>query len=155
VALNLKEIHNITLITPSIPIAELFYDRADVRLIVPGGIVRPTEKSMVGEFARRNLEQLFVDRLFLGAGAIDCEAGITEYNIDDALIKQTMIRKAKEVVLVADSSKFQKVTFAFVSPLNDLDHLITDAEPPPELMRCLKAGGVTVHVVKSLDIQIF
>jgi DeoR family transcriptional regulator, fructose operon transcriptional repressor len=154
VALNLKEIHNITLITPSIPIAELFYDRADVRLIVPGGIVRPTEKSMVGEFARRNLEQLFVDRLFLGAGAIECEAGITEYNMDDALIKQTMIRKAKEVVLVADSSKFQKVTFAFVSPLNDLDHLITDAEPPPELLRSLKAGGVTVHIVKSYDVQI-
>lgn len=155
VAVNLKDTHNITLITPSIPIAELFYERSDVRLIIPGGIVRPTEKSMVGEFARRNLEQLFVDRLFLGAGAIDAEAGITEYNIDDALIKQAMIKNAKEVVLVADSSKFQKVTFAFVSPMKNVNHLITNALPPGELLMLLKADGVAVHVVNEKGAQVY
>lgn len=155
VAVNLKDTNNITLITPSIPIAELFYERSDVRLIIPGGVVRPTEKSMVGEFARRNLEQLFVDRLFLGAGAIDSEAGITEFNIDDALIKQVMIKNAKEVVLVADSSKFQKVTFAFVAPLKSVNHLITNSLPPSDLLQCLKTNGVAVHVVREKDTQVY
>lgn len=149
IAVNLQEINNITLITPSLPIAELFYERSDIRLIIPGGIVRSTEKSMIGELARRSLEQLFVDRLFLGAGAIDSSAGITEFNIDDALIKQTMIQNAKEVVLVADSSKFQKVTFAFVAPLRHVNQLITNAEPPTELLTSLKNQGVAVHVVKE------
>jgi DeoR/GlpR family transcriptional regulator of sugar metabolism len=155
VAVNLEDTHNLTLITPSIPIAELFYERSDVRLIIPGGIVRPTEKSMVGEFARRNLEQLFVDRLFLGAGAIDGDAGITEYNMDDALIKQALIKNAKEVVLVADSSKFQKVTFAFVSPMKNVNHLITNALPPSELLKLLKADGVAVHVVNEKGAQVY
>lgn len=154
IAANLKDIQNITLITPSLPIAELFYERSDMCLIIPGGMVRPTENSMVGELARRNLEQLFVDRLFLGAGAIDASAGITEFNIDDALIKQAMIRNAKEVVLAADSSKFQKITFAFVAHLKHVNHLITDAEPPAELLNALKSNRVTVHVVNETGVQV-
>lgn len=149
VAINLANIKNITIVTPSLPIAQLFFDRSDVRLIVPGGVVRPVENSLVGEIARRSLEQLYVDRLFLGAGAIDINSGITEYNIDDAMIKQTLIRNAKEVVLVADSSKFQKITFAFVAHLKDIDHLITDSEPPNDLLKYLKTNNVSIHVVNK------
>jgi DeoR/GlpR family transcriptional regulator of sugar metabolism len=111
-----------------------------VRLILPGGIVRPVENSLVGEIARRNLELFFVDRLFLGAGAIDVTNGITEYSVDDAMIKQALISNAKEVVLVADSSKFLKTTFAFVAHLNQISHLIS---------KSLKANHVTVHIAKE------
>lgn len=149
VAINLANTKNITLITPSLPIAQLFFDRSDVRLILPGGVVRPVENSLIGELARRSLEQFYVDRLFLGAGAIDVNSGITEYNIDDAMIKQALLKNAKEVVLVADSSKFQKITFSFVAYLNQIDHLITNAEPPPELLKHLKSNGVSVHVVNK------
>ena len=135
-ALNFENIHNVTLVTPSIRIATLFIDRPDVRLILPGGVVRPGEASMVGDLAMRNLELLFVDRLFLGVGAVDLRAGLTEYNMDDAAIKQTLIKNAKEIVLVADSSKFEKVAFAFVASLKALHHFITNEEPPPELLAC-------------------
>lgn len=154
VADHLKNIRNITVITPSLSIAALFLDRADVRLILPGGVVRPGETSMVGDLAHRNLKVLFVDRLFLGAGAIDSKAELTEYNMDDALIKQTMICNAKEVTLVMDSSKFQKVAFAHVASFNVLQQLITDAMPPKPLLDALKRAGVSVHVVGEDSIQI-
>jgi len=146
-AVNLANTKNITIITPSLPIAQLFFDRSDVRLILPGGVVRPVENSLIGELTRRCLEEFYVDRLFLGAGAIDVNSGITEYNIDDAMIKQALIKNAKEVVLVADSSKFQKITFSFVAKLNEIDLLITNAEPPNDLLKHLKSNKVSVHVV--------
>ena len=154
VATNLREISNITVVTPSIPIANLFYDRPNIRLILPGGIVRPGETSMIGDLARRNLEILYVDRLFLGVGAIDAHVGLTEYNMDDAAVKQTMINNAKEVILVADASKFQKIAFAFVAPFNVVHHLITNEEPPEELMSSLKNCGVTVHIVNGNSTQV-
>lgn len=154
VASHLKQTRNITILTPSLSIAGLFIDRADVRLILPGGIVRPGETSMVGDLAHRSLKLLFVDRLFLGAGAIDSKAEITEYNMDDALIKQTMIHNAKEVTLVLDSSKFQKVAFAHVASFDVLNQLITDAVPPKPLLDALKSAGVTVHVVEEHSSQI-
>ncbi|MCL4559265.1 MAG: DeoR/GlpR family DNA-binding transcription regulator [Chloroflexi bacterium] len=147
VATNLVDIHNITIITPSIPIAQLFFDRSDVRLILPGGMVRPGETSLVGDLARRNLELLFFDRLFLGVGAVDSSAGLTEYNMDDAAVKQIMIKNAKEIILVADASKFEKIAFAFVSSLKFLHHFITNEEPPTALLSALKTSNVTVHVV--------
>jgi len=154
VAIHLKETRNITVVTPSLSIAGLFLDRADVRLILPGGVVRPGETSMVGDLAHRNLRVLFVDRLFLGAGAIDSKAELTEYNMDDALIKQTMIRNAKEVTLVLDSSKFEKVAFAHVAPLDVLKQLITNAAPAKSLLNALKNAGVSVHVVGEESTQI-
>lgn len=154
VAVNLREVHNITVVTPSVPIASLFFDRSDVRLILPGGIVRYGENSMIGELARRNLELLFVDRLFLGVAAIDSQAGLTEYNIDDAAVKQTLIKNAKEIILVADSSKFEKIAFASVAPLKILQHFITNEEPPVELLAALKAHDTTVHIVTDTGVRV-
>ncbi len=154
IAVNLRETHNITVITPSIPIASLFFDRSDVRLILPGGIVRPNETSLVGDLARRTLELLFVDRLFLGVGAVDSQAGLTEYNMDDAAVKQTMIKNAKEVVLVADSSKFQKIAFTFIADFKAIHHFITDQEPPKDLVSALKSNNATIHVVDESSVKI-
>lgn len=154
VANHLKETRNITVITPSLSIASLFLDRVHVRLILPGGIVRPGETSMVGNLAQNNLKLLFVDRLFLGAGAIDAKAELTEYNMDDALIKQTMICNAKEVTLVLDSSKFEKVAFAHVATFDVLQQIITDAVPPKPLLTALKNANVAIHVVEEQCTQI-
>ena len=154
VAEHLKEVHNITVITPSLSIGGLFLDRADIRLILPGGILRPGERSMIGDLSRRNLELLFVDRLFLGAGAIDSFAHLTEYNMDDAQIKQTMIHNAKEVVVVVDSSKFEQVAFAHIAPFSSLHHCITDEVPPKPLRDALKSANVSIHVVADDHVDI-
>lgn len=149
IASNLGDTNNITVVTPSIPIASLFYDRPNIRLILPGGIIRPGEQSMIGDLAKRNLEILYVDRLFLGVGALDANIGLTEYNMDDTAIKQAMIKNAKEVILVADASKFQKIAFAFVAPFSAIHHLVTNEEPPAALMNSLRNSDVLVHIVNE------
>ncbi len=146
IAKNLGQTKNITVITPSLQIAQLFMDRSDVRLIMPGGIVHPGEYSLIGEITRRNLEQFFVDRLFIAAGAIDINAGVTEFNMDDALIKQALIKSAKEVILVADSTKFNKTSFAFVTHLSRIDQVITDETLPDEFSEFFKQNGISVHI---------
>lgn len=154
VAEQLKDFHNITVITPSLSIGEVFLDRSDIRLIFPGGIMRPGERSMIGDLARRNLELLFVDRLFLGVGAIDSNAHLTEYNMDDTLIKQTMIQNAKEVVVVVDSSKFERVAFTHVAQFSVLHHCITDQVPPSPLLDALISANVSIHVVAADKVDI-
>jgi DeoR/GlpR family transcriptional regulator of sugar metabolism len=140
---------NLTVLTPSLHIAGLLMQQPDIRLIVTGGILRSTEGSLIGDFARRMIENFFVDRLFLAVGAIDSQAGFSEYNIDDTLIKQAMIQNAKEVIVVADSSKFQTIAFAHIGPLTIAHQLITDQVPPKLLLDSLKQAGVVIKVVKS------
>jgi DeoR family transcriptional regulator, fructose operon transcriptional repressor len=154
IAVNLQSTRNITLITPSIPIASRFFDRSDVRLILPGGIVRSGETSMIGDLARRNLEILYVDRLFLAVGGIDSKAGLTEYNLDDTSIKRIMIKNAMEIVVVADSTKFEKIAFAFIAQLDVINHLITNNEPPQDLLKALKNANTTIHIVSETSVRI-
>jgi DeoR family transcriptional regulator, fructose operon transcriptional repressor len=151
VALNLIGRHNLTVITPSLQIANILANQPDIRLILPGGIVRHGELSLTGDLARRALEGLFVDRLFLGVGAIDSRSGLTEYNWDDSLVKQAMVQSAKEVIVVADPSKFEKVAFARVAPLSVVHMLITTEIPPAPLKEALDKAGVLLMIKGEVE----
>jgi DeoR/GlpR family transcriptional regulator of sugar metabolism len=146
IARNLTNRRNLTVLTPSLHIANLFLGQSDIRLVVTGGIARPVEGSLIGELARYAFKRLYVDRLFLGVACLDAAYGLSEYNWDDALIKQAMIASAKEVVVVADSSKFGKVAFAHVADFTQIHRLVTDRTPPAAVMERLLETNVSVLV---------
>jgi DeoR/GlpR family transcriptional regulator of sugar metabolism len=148
IARALREKHNLTIITASLPIAleivSNFSMEADVRLILTGGIVRPGELSMVGEIARHTYATLHVDIAFIGAGGISPAVGITEFNLDDTQIKQELLRTAQRRVLVADSSKFGRTTFATIAPLSAVDTIVTDTGIAPEMLKVLHDQHIRV-----------
>jgi DeoR/GlpR family transcriptional regulator of sugar metabolism len=149
----LAERRNLTVVTSSLHIANRLFAQPDIRLIVSGGIVRPGEASLVGDLAQRTYADLYVDRLFLGVGAVEANAGLTEYNWDDALVKQAMIRSAKEVILLVDASKFDRIAFARVAPLAAIHQLVTDRLPGEEILKICDQLGVVVHVADEPDGQ--
>ncbi len=145
IARNLVGRRNLTVITSSLHIANLLYSQPDIRLILSGGMVRLGEASLIGDLAKYAYQSLYVDRLFLGVGAIDARSGLTEYNWDDALVKQAMIGSAKEVILVADASKFDQVAFARVAPLDVVHQIVTDHPPTGELLETFNRLGIFIH----------
>jgi DeoR family transcriptional regulator of aga operon len=58
-----------------------------------------------------------------------------------------MLRHAQRAVLVADSSKIGKVTFARICPARDVDELITDEGADLRAVRALGEVGVQVTLV--------
>lgn len=133
VARNLIDRYNLTIITPSLSIAYLLANQIGIRLILPGGIIRQGEGSMIGEVAQKCFENFYVDKLILSVGAIDVDAGLTEYNWDDTMVKRAMIKSAKRIIVVADQSKFNTVAFASVAKLSEIHQLITNQIPPKDL----------------------
>jgi DeoR/GlpR family transcriptional regulator of sugar metabolism len=144
IARRLDRFHNLTIVTPSLHIANLLASRPGNRIIVAGGILRYGELSLVGHFAERVFQELFVDKLFLGIGGIDLEAGLTEYNLEDAQVKRAMLRSAKECIVVADATKFGNVAFASVAPLSVVRKIITDAAVDVESVTRLRDLGIEV-----------
>ena len=137
---------NLTVLTPSLHIANLFLNQPEIRVIVTGGIMRTVEGSLVGELARAAFKRLHVDRLFLGVACIDAAYGLSEYNWDDALIKQAMIESSKEVIVVADSAKFSKVAFAHVADFRQVHKVVTDRIPSPEILEQLSSYNIPLLV---------
>jgi DeoR/GlpR family transcriptional regulator of sugar metabolism len=146
VARHLAGRHNLTIITPSLYIATILVNLPDIRLIVPGGIVRTGETSMIGELSHRAFDIFHVDRLFMGVGGIDSSAGFTEYNWDDTLVKQAMLKTAKEIIVVADASKFDRIATVKITSLEAVDILVTDQDPPSNLAMALSEAKVRVVV---------
>lgn len=148
-AMNLIGRKNLTIVTPSLHIANLLGDESQIRVIVSGGIVRHGEKSLIGDLAYAVFREVNVDKLFLGTGGINSSAGLTEHDMQDAQVKKEMIQCAKEVILLTDSSKFQQVAFAFFADFSQIDHLVCDKEPDGDLLNILKDANVIIHIVNN------
>lgn len=147
IARLLTDKQNLTIVTPSLHIANVLANQRGIRLILTGGILRVGELSMVGHLAEQAFSEFYVDKLFLGIGGVDLEAGLTEYNLEDAQVKRAMLRSAKECIVVTDSSKLGQIAFAAVAPLTAMDTLITDDGAGPAFLARLKEQDIRVTVV--------
>ncbi len=145
-ARHLIGLQDITVLTNALPIANLLTDQPGIRLMLCGGVVRPGERSLIGPVAEYTFSQFYVDKAFLGIGGVDLEAGLTEYNTDDAQIKRTMIRNAQHRILLSDSRKFGLKTFASVAPLSVVTDIVTDDGLSAEYREALEREGITVHI---------
>jgi DeoR family transcriptional regulator of aga operon len=140
----LKDANRLTIITPSLRVADELSENAGLRVILTGGIARPGERSLVGDLAERAFEELHPDVAFLGVGGIDAVAGLTEFNLEDTRVKRAALNSARRCVVLADSTKLGKVAFARVCPLERVDVLVTDSDADPAALESIRESGVEV-----------
>lgn len=145
------DVDNLTVVTASLRVAnrvaELHALERSVRLILTGGIARADELSLVGQKAVDFYRSIRLDKAFISIGGISVESGATEFNVDDADVKRAMINSAREVILLADASKFAQTGFAHVMDLDRVSRIITDSGANPEAVAAIRALGVLVDVV--------
>jgi DeoR/GlpR family transcriptional regulator of sugar metabolism len=139
---------NLTIVTASLPIANVLSDAPNIRLILTGGIVRNQELSMIGHIAEQSYKEFHIDKAFIGIGGLHPEAGLTEYNLEDTLVKKAMISSAEQVIVVADSSKLGETCFASVAPLSVVDTLVTDANASAEIIDLLRTRDLEIILAK-------
>lgn len=145
-ARHLTRLRDITVLTNCLPIANLLTDQPGIRLMVCGGIVRPGEHSLIGPVAEYTFSRFYIDKAFIGIGGVDLKAGLTEYNLEDAEVKRRMIENSRSCILLTDSSKFGRKTFASVAPLSVLDAVVTDDGLDEAYHNALVEAGITVYV---------
>jgi DeoR/GlpR family transcriptional regulator of sugar metabolism len=145
---GLRGKRNLTIVTSCLQIASRVVEKlsleSNARLILTGGIIRPQELSMIGPIPEQVYQELHVDKAFIGIGGINLDDGFTEYNIEDTQIKKSLIRSAREKIVVADGSKFGVTTFASVAPLTAVDKIVTDHNAPLEMIEQIREQGVEI-----------
>jgi DeoR family transcriptional regulator, aga operon transcriptional repressor len=137
----------LTIVTNALNIAAELGVRPNIKLIVTGGLARSQTYELSGPIAEASLAGLTLDVAFIGVDGVDAKAGCTTHEEVEAHTNQVMIRHAQRAVLVADSSKIGKVTFARICPARDVDELITDRGADPAAVRALSETGMQVTLV--------
>ncbi|QGP91957.1 Glucitol operon repressor [Neomoorella glycerini] len=136
----------LTVVTNALNVAwELAFVEA-IDLILTGGHLRHRTLSSVGPIADNTLLGLYVDKVFLATNSLDVERGLTTPNIYEAQTKQNMVKAGREVIVLADHSKFGRTSLGFVCPITAIHRLITDPGAPQEDLARLKERGVEVIV---------
>ncbi len=146
VARHLDVKNSINVITNAFNIANQLINAQNINIIVPGGTLRKNSHSLVGPLAEKNLRNFYVDKVFLGVDGFDISQGAFTPNIEEASLNQIMIEIAKDVILVADSSKFNRRSLAFICPVDKIDIVVTDENIDKEDQKRLQDLGIKVII---------
>jgi DeoR family transcriptional regulator, aga operon transcriptional repressor len=139
---------DITVITNSVDITFRLADYPNIRVIMPGGILRRNSLALVGEQAAESLRGFYCDKYFLSADGIDVERGMMTTNIEEASLARINIRNSRKVIALIDSSKFLSKGITTIASLTEVDTLITDNGIPDNILHQIRDLGVNVVVVE-------
>jgi len=144
VARHLPSEIRLTVITNSLPVVNQMVEYSDVKLIVIGGMLRQSELSMVGHVAEHAVGEFRADRAFMGMYAIDTQCGFTNEYPPELLTDRAILSIARQVVILADNSKFGRVSSMLVSPIQAAHVIITDTRTPQDYVDELRQMNITV-----------
>ncbi|MPY90576.1 MAG: DeoR family transcriptional regulator [Luteitalea sp.] len=126
-AQHLTAVAGLTVVTNSVPVADVFYrsGRSDQTVILTGGIRTPSD-ALVGPFAVASLQTINVDLLFLGVHGVSADAGFTTPNLMESETDRALIRSGRRLAVLADHTKWGVVGICTIATLADADVLLTD-----------------------------
>lgn len=138
---------DLTVLTPALPAAQhlLTVEGVEVRLL--GGRLEPAWLQTVGTARAMGLKGVVAQTLFLGTQGVDDDFDLIERSLELAETKRRLIRHARKVILLVDSSKWGAVGASKTVRIDRVDVVITDTGTPPEVLARLRAGKSEIIVV--------
>jgi DeoR/GlpR family transcriptional regulator of sugar metabolism len=149
----LCDVPGITVVTNSIPVADVLYrtGRADQTVVLTGGLRTPSD-ALVGPFAVSAIRELHLDLIFMGVHGMDARSGFTTPNLMEADTNRALVAAGRRLVVLADHSKWEMVGISSIADLADADLLITDDGLEKEAREVL-AAAVGELVVVEPDVR--
>lgn len=136
----------LTVYTNDVRVAGRLAGRHDNRVVLLGGELQGGEGATYGRDATATLQHYFADFAFVGASALAPHPWLMDYTREAAELRAQMLASARTVVLLADRTKFGRVAPVKVANFDKVTHIVTDAAPPADLARGLRAFTAEVLV---------
>jgi DeoR family transcriptional regulator of aga operon len=143
----IKPQKKLTVITSSLHVVlHLIHDK-NIEILQLGGYVRHSSASVIGNYALHILENVSCSKLFLGVDGIDLDFGLSTTNLEEAQLNKKMLNSAQKTIVLADSSKFGKKSFARICGLDQIDEIITDSGISSSTVKILEEKGIIVNII--------
>lgn len=144
VARELLKHTNITVVTNNINVANIMLANDSCEIMVAGGALRRSDGGLVGDLTTEFMEQFKVDFAIIGASSLDRDGDLLDFDLPEVRVSRAIIRQARKVFLVVDSSKLGRSAPVRLGSLSDIDVVFTDKAFPEELMRKCAEWGTEV-----------
>ncbi|TGX52554.1 DeoR/GlpR transcriptional regulator [Sphingomonas gei] len=147
IAHHLPDDEDITVLTNDLDILCALARKERIGVVMLGGALRRRNRAFYGAQTESALEDLHVDKLFLGVDGFDLERGITTHFEPEAMLNRKMAKAARQVIAVTDKSKFGKVCLHRILSVGEIDDLITDADDSDGIQAAAERAGFRLHLV--------
>lgn len=142
-------IEDITIISNSIQVYEQFKEYRGGTLVGIAGVLNPLTQSFVGSFAENMVNGLKANKAFISPKSIVLE-GMRDNNMNEAAIRRKMIDSAEEVIVLADSSKFNNNRVLFgIHSLESISTVITDKTPDEAFVKFFEEKRIKLIIARE------
>jgi DeoR family transcriptional regulator of aga operon len=146
IARNLRDHSDLTVITNSLPVLNMLAGRKEITVVSLGGMLRESELSFIGHITEQALVEVRADKVFMGTRGVSLEHGLTNDYLQETLTDRAILKSGRDVIIVADHTKVNRVATALLAPLSQMHTLVTDSRADKKFVQALKRQSIQVLV---------
>lgn len=140
---------DVTAITYDIRVGALLY-QARLKTFMAGGEIQLGTGCILGPATESFIESVRADVVFIGTSSISSDGTLFTPTMGKASLKALAIKSASRAVLVADSTKFDKISIWKICHASVFDDLVTDRQLTENAVQALGLSNVTIHHTGSV-----
>ena len=144
VAKSLSRHSGLLVITNNLHVAVELHQNKSIEVIVTGGSIRRSDGGILGATTVSQIEQFHVDIAIIGTSAVDASGTLLDFDIREVEVSRAIIKHARKIILVSDSSKFQRAAPVRIGHLSEIDTMVTDNFVSKEIDQLCEDCNVTV-----------
>lgn len=118
---------NLMVIADNVNVANVLRVNPGLEVIIAGGVVRSSDGAIVGEAAVDFVRQFKVDFAIIGVSAIDGDGSLLDFDFREVKVAQAIMANARNIVLAADSTKFERTAPVRIAGIQEVDFFVTDS----------------------------
>lgn len=139
-----EQIKNLTVITNSLTIASELSKIKNFNIILAGGFLDNEEKAFFGAITEDIISKFIVNKAILSVSSISLKDGLTDFPLKEVDIQKAMIKYSKELIILANSQKFETTALIKVADLENIKAVVTDSKIPKNILENYKTQGIEI-----------
>lgn len=141
-----RHYRRLTILTNNLKILNILKAGDHFTLILPGGILDTNEHAVIGSQCEAEIMTYNLDIALLAVNALSTQKGVTDFRLPEVGIAQAMLKAAKTKVVVADHTKFDRISCMNICALSEIDYILTDEKLTQEQAEQYRAHGVRIFL---------
>ncbi len=143
----LRDHKGLTVVSNSLPVLNTLSGLPDITVVALGGVLHSSELSFIGHITEQALAEVRADKVLISVHAINLEHGLTNDYLPETMTDRAILKSGLQVIVLADHTKMNTVSTAFLAPITSIHKLITDKKANEEFLDAVKSQGVDVVLV--------
>ena len=142
----ISPLKKLTVVTSALNVAMELAKKENIEVLQLGGYLRANSYSVIGHYSEMILKETACSKLFISVDGLDLDYGLSTTNALEAHLNQQMIESTKEVIVLVDSTKFGKKSFGRICGIDQVDHIVTDSNITPDIVKEIKSLGIDLTI---------